>query len=315
MVIYEYPFDTKQNIDKCVLALGFFDGVHLAHRDLLESARSIAEERGLKFGIFSFKSSGEIKNATKRLYNDEEKAEIFENMGADLVVFADFLKIAHLSAEKFVKDVLISDLNSSVCVAGFNFRFGNHASGDANDLIRLMEDGGGEAVICEEITSGDGTTLSSTLIRDMLTKGKIKEATEYLGAPYYIKGIVSQGRQVGRVLGFPTVNIPISDEKTVPRLGVYRTAIPIDGKIYSAVTNIGVCPTFESRDIHIESFILDFDGDLYGKDLKVFLLDFIRDEKSFSSPEELKMQINIDKNIVIKENGDIKWQDLGLKLQ
>ena len=313
MVRYEYPFSKKQNMDKCVLALGFFDGVHLAHRDLLECARKEATENGLNFGIFSFKSNGKIKTSSQRLYNDDEKTEIFHNLNADFVVFADFDQIAHLSAEDFVNKVLIEDLNCSLCVAGFNFRFGHRACGRADDLVRLMKIGGGDAIIRDEVKVDGEKTLSATLIRDMLAEGKIPEATKLLGAPYYIKGRVSQGRQVGRVLGFPTVNIPISEEKIKPRLGVYRTAIPIDGKIYSAVTNIGICPTFDKREIHLESFIIDFDGDLYGKDLKIYLLDFIRDERAFSSPEELKMQINIDKNTVIKENGDITWQDLGLK--
>ena len=313
MVIYEYPFKERPNTDDCVLALGFFDGVHIAHRNLLLRAKNIADERGLKFGIFTFKSNGNIKINTERLYDDIEKAEIFDSLGADFVIYADFGAISGTSADEFVKKMLVEDIGCCVCVAGFNFRFGRGANGQAADLCRMMKECGREAIICEEIKARDEVTLSASLIRDLLKAGDIKAATEMLGAPYYIKGRVLPGRRVGRELGFPTVNIPISDGKIVPRSGVYRTAIPIDEKIYSGVTNIGVCPTFEKRDVHIEGYLIDFDGDLYGRELKVFLLDFLRDEKVFDSPEELKMQINIDKNRVITENGDITWQDLGLK--
>lgn len=313
MVIYEYPFKEKQNIDRSVLALGFFDGVHIAHRDLILKAKKIAVASGLKLGIFTFKSDGNIKMGSERLYNDREKAEIFDYLGVDFVIYADFSAISGATPDEFVKKMLVEDLGCRVCVAGFNFRFGKGASGGAKDLCRLMQDCGGEAVIFEEIKARGEITLSASLVRDLLKDGDIPTAEEMLGAPYYIKGRVLPGRQVGRSLGFPTVNIPLADGKIIPRLGVYRTAIPIDGKIYSAVTNIGVCPTFDRREAHLESYIIDFEGDLYDRELRVFLLGFLRDEIVFSSPEELKMQINVDKNRVITENGDITWQDLGLK--
>ena len=313
MVIYEYPFKEKQNTEDCVLALGFFDGVHLAHRDLILRAKDVAYRNNLKFGIFTFKADGRIKNGFERLYNDREKAEIFESLGADFAIYADFDAISNATTEEFVNKMLSEDIGCKICVAGFNFRFGKGASGGAYDLYRLMNECGGKAIICDEIKADGGLTLSTSLIRDLLKKGEIQRVTKMLGAPYYIKGRVLPGRQVGRVLGFPTVNIPIAEGKIIPRPGVYRTAIPIDGKIYSGVTNIGVCPTFERRNVHLEGYIIDFEGDLYGRELSVFLLDFLRDEKVFSSPEELKMQINVDKNRVITENGDITWQDLGLK--
>jgi riboflavin kinase/FMN adenylyltransferase len=313
MVIYDYPLKEKQNTKGCVLALGFFDGVHIAHRNLISRAKDIAVKNNLQLGIFTFKSDGNIKSGSERLYDDKEKSEIFESLGADFVFFADFDAISGVSAEDFVKKMLVDDIGCKICVAGFNFRFGKGASGKATDLCKLMQECNGEAIICEEIKANEETTLSASLIRDLIKNGEIKSATEMLGAPYYIKGRVLPGRQVGRVLGFPTVNIPIAEGKIIPRPGVYRTAIPIDGKIYSGVTNIGVCPTFELRSVHLEGYIINFNGNLYNKELKVFLLDFLRDEKAFSSLDELKDQINIDTNRVISENGDITWQDLGLK--
>ncbi len=312
MVIYSYPTEEKLNIKECVLALGFFDGVHIAHRDLLSRARDEAIARGLSFGIFTFSSAGAIKANTDRLYDDTEKAELFESLGADFAVFADFGRLAGCSPEEFVKEILCRELNCSVCVAGFNFRFGKGAAADSARLSALMAESGGEAIILDEITA-DGLTLSATLIRGLISDGKIREANAYLGAPYYIKGRVLHGRSDGRKLGFPTANIVIGEGKIVPRAGVYRTAVVAEGRIYSAVSNIGVCPTFEGTETRLEAHLIDFEGDLYDKLLRVYLLGFIREERRFNSLEELKMQINIDKNTTIKENGVIEWQHLGLK--
>lgn len=312
MTIYQYPTEQKTNINSCVLALGFFDGVHIAHRDLLSRAREVARERGLSFGIFTFGSSGNIKADTRRLYDDNEKAELFESLGADFVVYADFGRVAGLSPEDFVKKTLCEELGCQVCVAGFNFRFGKGAAADSARLAALMAEAGGEALILEEITA-DGITLSATLIRGLITSGKIEEANTYLGAPYYIKGRVSHGRSDGRRLGFPTANIVIGEGKILPKAGVYRTAAVINDRVYSAVSNIGVCPTFDGTETRLEAHIIDFDGDLYEKEIRVYLLGYLREERRFDSLNELKMQINIDKNTTIKENGDIEWQHLGLK--
>lgn len=313
MVIYQYPSEEKPNIPDCVLALGFFDGVHIAHRDLIATARECAKVRGLKFGIFTFASAGKIKESSGRIYGDEEKADIFEGLGADFAVFADFSAISGATPEQFVKNMLWRDLKCRVCVAGFNFKFGRGASGDATALSALMKECGGEAIIREEIKSEDGRTLSATLIRELITSGKIDAANKILGIPYNIKGRVLHGRAVGRGMGFPTLNVEVGEDRVIPPLGVYASAISIDGRIYLGVTNLGVCPTFEKRKIHLETHVLDYEGDLYGREINTFLLGFIREERTFSSPEELKMQINVDKNRAIKEFGDIKWQELGLK--
>jgi riboflavin kinase/FMN adenylyltransferase len=313
MQIYEYPLRNGQAPKKCVLALGFFDGVHIAHRKLLLEARKIANERGLEFGIFTFKSTGEIKSNSLKLYDDKDKAEFFDILGADFTVFADFSCISHNSAEEFVKNILIDELSCMVCVAGFNFRFGKGASAGNKELSTLMQSYGGEAYICNEITADDGRTLSATLIRELICKGQIEEANRLLGSPYYIKGRVLHGRADGRRLGFPTANISIAEGEVIPTLGVYRSAVVIDGKIFSGVTNIGKCPTFNDGTIHLETHIIDFAENIYDKEIRVYLLGFLREERPFGSIDELIDQINKDKNTTITENGELTWQDLGLK--
>ena len=313
MQVYEYPFEKEHNVENCALALGFFDGVHIAHRDLLKKAKEVATEKGLKFGIFTFKSEGNIKNKSARLYDDGEKADIFASLGADFTVFADFSAISGYSPKDFVKSILVNQLSCKICVAGFNFRFGKGASAGAKELSELMKECGGEAIICSEITADDGSILSATLIRELISSGNIESANSLLGSPYYIKGRVLHGRADGRKLGFPTANIAMESGKAIPRLGVYRTATVIDGKIYNGVTNIGKCPTFMGEEIRLECHLIDFDGELYGREIKVYLLGFIRDEKTFDSLDDLKAQIKNDKETTIKENGEIKWQELGLK--
>ena len=312
MTIYKYPSEKKPNINESVLALGFFDGVHLAHRDLLSRAAEEARREGLDFGIFTFASDGGIKIGANRLYDDSQKTSIFEALGADFAVFADFGAIAGSSPENFVKKILCEDLKCKICVAGFNFRFGKGASGNSEMLKELMAECGGRALIREEITA-QGVTLSASLIRSLISDGKIEQTNSLLGAPYHIKGKVSEGRKDGRRLGFPTINIIIEEGRVVPKFGVYRTALVIDGRIYTGVSNVGVCPTFGGEQIRLETHIVGFDGNLYGEEICVYLLGFLREERRFDSLNELKMQINIDKITTIKENGDITWQHLGLK--
>ena len=176
-----------------------------------------------------------------------------------------------------------------------------------------MKENGGETFICDEIMADDGTTLSATTIRELICSGEISEANRLLGSPYYIKGRVLHGRADGRRLGFPTANIPIREGRIIPKAGVYSSAVVIEGKIYKAVTNVGSCPTFGEHEVHLESFIIDFSGDLYDREIRVYLLDFLRPERAFASIDELKAQIEYDKNRTITESGDISWQDLGLK--
>ncbi|MBQ2876484.1 MAG: bifunctional riboflavin kinase/FAD synthetase [Clostridia bacterium] len=287
--------------ESCVLALGFFDGVHIGHRELLKMARHRASELNLSLGIFTFASSGKIKAGTKRIYNDEEKARIFEELGADFTVFADFDDVSGLSPEEFVRDVLIGDLHTSVAASGFNYRFGKGAAGDAQALARLMKKYGGDALILDEYLL-DGKTVSTTAIREALEAGDVRGAARLLGAPYRIGGRVCHGRGEGKRLGFPTLNTSLAEGSIMPKRGVYLTAIKLSGRAYTALTNVGVCPTFDPREDHLETYILDYSGDLYDEEIAIYFLDYLRDEKQFSSEKELIMQINIDKNIALSKN-------------
>ena len=311
MRIYEYTRGAAPYPGKCVLALGFFDGMHIAHRDLLSYGRLLAAAESLPFGIFTFRSEGGIKSSTARIYDTEHRLCLARRAGAEFAVVADFDSLRGLTPEEFVRDVLIEDLHAEIAVAGYNFRFGKCAAGDSEALKRLMSESGKQACIRDEFKR-DGITVSSSAIRDLLLNGKIQEANRLLGAPYSVRGTVIHGDGRGRSLGLPTINTDIPEGRIAPASGVYRSATVCGGRIYPSITNVGVCPTFGQRALHVETHIVDFEGELYGEEAEIFLLEYLREEKQFSTANELILQIKLDISQTKARNGDITWQELGL---
>ena len=309
MHIFEYERGKKIGLDDCVLALGFFDGVHAAHRLLIEDGMRIASERGVPFAVLTFPSDSGLKASTPRIYGTDERIALLSDMGVESVVLADFASVADMTPEEFVKEALVGDIGCKFAVVGYNFRFGKSAAGKSSDLLALMRETGGDAVIHEE-HSYRGKPISATRIREALKTGDVKGAKQLLSVPYFVKGKVAHGRKVGRDLGFPTVNMSLPESRAVIATGVYKTAVAIGGRLYTGITNVGTCPTFESREVHLETYILDFDGDLYERELTVYFLDFLRAERKFDSPDELSRQISEDKE---RAKGDLTWQVLGLK--
>ena len=295
----------------CVLALGFFDGVHLGHRALINRAKSEARELGIPFGIFTFPSENKLKSAAPRLTTTDEKCEIFESLGADFTILADFDSMVDLSAEDFVSNVLIKDVGAKSAVAGYNFRFGKGALGNVALLLSEMEKHGARGIAIDEFSLASGS-VSASAVRALLQEGKPREAAALLGQPYFLSGVVEHGNGVGRGLGYPTVNTPIPGGKALPRPGVYRSAIRMGDQLLTALTNVGVCPTLGERSIHAETFILNFKGDIYGKAVTVFLLDYLREEMRFSDVSNLITQIDRDVENITKNFGDVTWQEIGL---
>ncbi len=293
-----------------VIALGLFDGLHEGHRSLLKRAGEIAKARGLTFEVFTFRTET-LRKGGGALYPTEEKLNLMKDLGVEAVILSDFNEISSVSAEDFAKKLLSTEMGCEVAVCGFDFRFGKGALGNAELLGRLMAERGKECVV-ENERKIDGEKISTTKIKELLGKGDVMRAREFLGVPFFISAEVEHGRGEGRALGFPTVNL-CSEGLSHLKKGVYRCAVSIERKLFSGVTNVGTCPTFPERDLHAEVNIIDFDGDLYGKNLRVFFLDFLREEQRFTDKESLILQIIIDKNKVIKENGDITWQAIGLK--
>lgn len=311
MTVYKYKRGQRLPIGSCAVAIGFFDGVHLAHRELILSAVEEARARGIPSGVVTFASESSIKSKAPRLYSTEDRLAIIESLGVDFTVICDFSEISGLTGEEFVRHTIAGDIGAVCATAGYNFRFGKGASSGADDLVRYMRECRGDAIIKEPYLYGTAP-LSSTVIRTLLADGEVQTARELLASPYFVSGEVSHGRGVGRGLGFPTLNLDHPKGRVELKHGVYRCVALIAGELYNAVTNVGVCPTFEERGSHLEAHLIDFDKNVYGERIRLYFLGYLREERKFASAEELTAQIKLDKERAIKENGEEKWQEIGL---
>ena len=310
MNIYKYTPDRATGLKNAVIALGFFDGVHIAHRELIRATVEIAARDSLSPTVFTFTAEGAIKSDAPRLYSTEERLRILESLGIENVILVNFRDIAGLEAEDFVTKCLIDHFGARAVVAGYNFRFGRGARGNKEILTALMNRAGLKAYITEEITFEE-KTISSTLIRSYLADGKVEVANRLLGAPYFISGRVESGNRVGKKLGFPTINIPLREGYVQLGRGVYFTAVKIGDGYYRGITNVGTCPTFDERKMHTETYILDYNSEIYGEEVNLYFLEYIREERKFDSPDELRAEIG--RNMEWALERDIKWQEIGLK--
>lgn len=310
MLRLEYGKD-KLPYDKVAIAVGLFDGVHIAHRELMLTTVREARDMGIPAGVFTF--TGDIKSSSTRIYTDDEKLDIIESLGIDFVITASFADIAGKSAEEFCVDILHHELGVALAVVGYNFKFGKGAVGTPDLLESIFASLGKRTIVVPEMTL-DGKAVSSTRIREALAKGNMKAATDMLGAPYFVSGKVEHGIGQGRdTLGYPTVNVRKRLGSADLPFGVYRAAVACLGKIYSAVCNLGKCPTLSPREAHFEAHIINFSEPVYDEQIKIYLLEFLREEIAFDTVEELKMQIKVDLERTIKANGEAKWITTGQK--
>lgn len=279
--------------------LGNFDGVHLGHRAVLRRGVEVARERGARMVAATFDPHPRAVlwpgNEPKLLTTLELRREELKRQGADQVYAIHFDEaLSRKSPEEFVRDVLIGELEAEAVVVGKNFRFGHRASGDFEDLRRLMREVGGEAYGVLLQGANGGAEITSTRIRELIATGDVGEAARLLGRPYLLRGEVVEGDRRGRQIGFPTANVLPDPRVVVPARGVYAGFVRFDGKDYAACTNVGVAPTFARAESRVEAHLLDFEGDLYSKAVDVGFARRIRAEKRFSGVEELREQISRD---------------------
>ena len=293
--------------EQTAVALGFFDGVHTAHRTLFSTVLKEARARGASSAVLTFSEGGSdgIKGGVKRICTEEEKLAFFEELGIDYAFVLDFVSVKGMSPSQFVDEIMIDTCKSTLAVCGFDFRFGARAVGNSDTLTSLMRERGGDCIVCPAFDI-DGEAVSSTLIKSLLAEGNIERANRLLGYPFSISGEVYHGKSLGRELGSPTANIVYPENIVQMKKGVYATRVFLDGEYYSAVTNVGVRPTVDSQaKANLETHIIDYEGDLYGRKIKVEFLSFVREERRFSDVGELKKQILFDIEEVIK------WQKSG----
>ncbi len=282
-------------MEKSVCALGFFDGVHEAHLQILNECVAYAKAQGLKSIALTFeKSPAEyFGKKIKYLTSLSHKKELMLSLGIDeVVVLPCNEETLSLSPEAFIDSILIERLNAKALFCGFNYTFGKNAKGNTVVLTALCNERSIDVMVMPCMTDY-GVTVSSTEIRLALSKGEIEHANSLLTRPFEVRGKVSAGKHLGRQLGFPTANIYPESIPDMP-YGVYATKTLIGEEEYISVTNVGTNPTVEDNNLRIETYIADFDGDIYEQGIKVRFYKFLRPEKKFASVEELKAQISAD---------------------
>lgn len=279
------------------VALGFFDGVHLGHRAVIDMCVREAHRRGLIPCVFTFAASSmPVKqgSALQYIYSQPQKLQLLESCGIEAVYSPDFSRARSLDGETFCRDILAHRLHTKAVFCGRDFRFGAGARAGFDDLRAYGRAFGFSGYSVEPVCL-DGAPVSSTRIRAALSAGNVALAGRLLGTPYFVSGIVAHGMHLGSGHGVPTLNLPFSPGQLVPRHGVFISKALVRGQRVPSVTDIGTKPTVQnSAKPGSETFLLDFSGRLYGSYCHVELLQFLRDEKKFADLDELYAQIERD---------------------
>jgi riboflavin kinase/FMN adenylyltransferase len=289
--------NTDFKLKSTAVTLGKFDGIHRGHRLLIDEVLSL-KGQGYKAVMFTFSYHPYnlfSDNELKLILTEDEKRARLEALGMDVLISYPFThETRNTSPEEFIKDILVDKLDAKVVVVGNDFRFGKNRRGDV-DMLKSMEAVYGYRVIALEKKRWRDTVISSSAIREELAKGNMEDVNEMLGQPYYIRGKVLHGRKIGRTLGMPTTNLTPIPNKLLPPCGVYASRTLIDGMSYPGMTNIGYKPSVGAeKNIGVETYIYDFDGDLYDREIDVELLTYERPELNFDSLEELKLKMEED---------------------
>ncbi len=286
----------KVKLQNTVVALGKFEGMHKGHMLLLDEVIKIAKDKNLTSVVLTVNVPSD-----KVINTPSEKMDILRKQNIDMVVPCMFTKaFASLSPEEFVKTILVDGLGAKYVVVGEDFHYGHKRMGNCDTLKRGGERYGFKLISFPKLAI-DGMVVSSSYIRKLIEAGKMEDVYKYMGRYYKVTGTVVHGKMLGRTIGFPTVNIISAPAKLLPPFGVYASEIECCGNRYKAVTNIGLNPTVtDDSAVKIETHILDYDGDLYGEEVQVYLKNFIRHETRFDSIEELKTQLEKDKLYVTK---------------
>lgn len=297
----EYPWDKDLTASKVILAVGFFDGVHLGHQKLIKDAKEIAKQKGLPLMVMTFpRHPQEILSNGKKfeyLTTLSEKETKMAKLGVDYLVLIKFTKeFSQLSPQTFVDQVLLK-LKADTVVAGFDYTYGpNKEVDNINHLPEFAQHQFDVKV--EPKQTYEGMKISSTHIRQAIKTGDFPLVTKLLGHPYTMSGEIVHGYRRGHQLGFPTANLEIDHNKVLPKEGVYATRVKIDGRWYEAMTNVGHNDTFNNQELTIEANIFDFDKDVYGKQMTIEWHKFMRGEVKFPSLDALIDQMKQDqKNI------------------
>ena len=303
-----FNFSSKK---KTIVTIGTFDGVHIGHKSILKKLKKRSNNGQFESVVLTFFPHPRMvlnQDSNIKLINTiEEKTNLLESFGIDSLIIHPFdSTFSNLSAEEFVKNILVDQLNVHEIIIGHDHRFGKNRSADINDLINFGKeyDFLVDQIGAKEI---DEIAVSSTKIRKALQDGDIKLANQYLGYCYFFSGKVIEGKQIGRTIGFPTANIQLQESyKMLPKNGVYVVSSKIDDVLYYGMMNIGKNPTIGENEQSIEIHFFEFNQDLYKKRIEISILTTIREEKKFNTINELRNQLENDKKYSINYINNIK---------
>ena len=288
--------DIIQN-ENTVIALGNFDGLHIGHQRLIDELKKVSKEKNLTSVLFSFfpHTLTILRDVSAHnLLTRSEKIYLLESMGIDVFIEYPFdKKLAALDPEDFVKEVLVKKMYCKVLIVGAGYRFGAEKKGTCDLLLELGKKYGIKVIVMEVISSKE-LKVSSSTIREYIYEKRFREAEKLLGRHYFVMGRVEQGKKIGRTIGFPTVNILPDISKLLPANGVYITKTHYKGFIYNSVTNIGVNPTVNGKIKTIETYMLEFEREIYGELIRIDFFKWIREEQKFEDLEALKSRLRTD---------------------
>lgn len=299
MEIYDSVYSFKFN-KTTTLTLGTFDGVHLGHQSILDKIKKATLDKKSESVVLTFFPHPRMvlqqDSSIKLLNTMDEKAILLEKFGIDNLIIHPFDEVfSSLSAEAFVKEILVDTLNIRKIIIGYDHRFGKNRSANINDLISFGKKYNFEVEQIEPKEVNE-IAISSTKIRKSLLEGNVKLANQYLGYAYFISGEVIEGRKIGRTIGFPTANIQISEDyKLLPKKGVYVVATKIKSTLFFGMMNIGTNPTVGINEQSIEVHFFNFNSDIYKERLEISVLGYVRSEQKFDSLELLKQQLEKDR--------------------
>ncbi|MEW6186130.1 MAG: bifunctional riboflavin kinase/FAD synthetase [Thermodesulfobacteriota bacterium] len=289
----------RQPFPAAVLTIGNFDGIHLGHQSLFQKVRERSQAiKGTSLVITFHPHPAAVLRPgrpLRQIVSDERKVDLIFRQGIEVVLSIPFTKeFSQVSADDFVQDILVSSIGMKEIVVGYDYTFGKKREGNIHLLQELGDRLGFVVHIHPPVTVGNHL-VSSTRVRELITTGAMEEAKLILGRPFSLSGTIIPGKGIGRsLLGFPTANLQ-PNEQLIPQRGVYVVLVESPQGFFYGVTNVGFNPTFEDGKVtSIETFLFDFNNDLYGKNIKVFFLKRLRGERAFSGPEALKIQINKD---------------------
>ncbi|MDU2489250.1 MAG: bifunctional riboflavin kinase/FAD synthetase [Clostridium celatum] len=310
MLIYDNKALDEESKNNYI-ALGSFDGLHLGHLSLVRKVKSLAVENGGKSIVFTFKNHPRrfinINNKIELIMTNEEKINVLQKEGIDILAFKDFdEKIMKMMPDEFI-NWLCKTYNVKGIVVGFNFKFGYKNLGDVKLLKKFEEEYRYKLYVMEPCKIED-EIISSTNIRKELSDGNVRKAFNMLSRPYMLSGKVIDGKKLGRTIGFPTANLEINKQKVIPKKGVYYTNVKVNEKIFKGITSVGNNPTVNGQELTVETYILDFSNDIYGKEINIYFIDRIRDEIKFNNIHELIAQLKKDKKFA-EENSEVIEQN------